>query len=137
MDDTELTAAVAEAWTMCEYPEQAVGREQWIEWFNQAGYAVDGVRTLPPDGIVLYRGGGDWNRMAWSADRSVAEWFRDRFRDVHGDGRLWTATVSGEALLAHIHDGGRGEDEFVIDPRGIAVEELRTNYKEIRGQTSG
>jgi hypothetical protein len=125
MDHAALAAAVAEAWTRCEFPEQAVEREHWIEWFESAGFAVDGVHTHPPDRVVLYRGGGNWDRMAWSADRAVTEWFRDRFRDLHGDSRLWTATVPGMALLAHIHSAGRGENESVINPAGIAVEEIR------------
>ncbi len=126
MDDAELAAALTQAWTLCEYPEHAVHREQWVDWFEQAGYAVDGVRARPPDQVVLYRGGGNWERMAWSADRAIAEGFRDRFRHVHGQGRLWTATVPGEALFAHIHAANRGEDEYVINPSGIVVREIRT-----------
>ncbi len=126
MDEAELAAALTQAWTLCEYPEQAVHREQWIDWFDRTGYIVDGVRTHRPDQVVLYRGGSNWDRMAWSADRAIAELFRDRFCDIHGDGRLWTATVPGHALLAHIHVEGRGEDEYVINPAGFVVEEVQT-----------
>ncbi|SKV73807.1 Uncharacterised protein [Mycobacteroides abscessus subsp. massiliense] len=56
--------------------------------------------------------------MAWTADRQLAEWFRDRYPG----GRLWKATVPGHHLLAvydGIRDGGGGESEYVVNPDGL------------------
>ena len=60
--------------------------------------------------------------MAWTADRALAEWFRDRYPG----GKLWTTTVSGADLLASydgIREGLPGEprqqpreSEFIVDP---------------------
>ncbi len=111
---------------MCEFPEQAVDRQQWLEWFAWTGYIVNGVLAERPESVTLYRGGISADRMAWTSNRQVAEWFRDRWPD----GRLWTVEASGDALLAHcnnvrLDESGQGEDEYVIDPTGLCPKEVR------------
>ena len=111
----QLARALTDAWVMCEFPEQAVSRTQWLEWFRQVGTQV-----------TLYRGGTGADRMAWTSSRFVAEWFRDRW----SSGRLWTATVDARHLLLHannvrLDESGRSEDEYVIDPAGLRPEEIR------------
>ncbi len=125
-DTDQLAAAVTEAWVMCEFPEQAVDREQWLEWFARTGYIVNGNLAERPESVTLYRGGISADRMAWTSNRQVAEWFRDRWPD----GRLWTVEASGDALLAHcnnvrLDESGQSEDEYVIDPTGLRPKEVR------------
>ncbi|MDV6310328.1 hypothetical protein R3Q15_00170 [Gordonia amicalis] len=117
MTTTELAAALRDAWVSAEHPENYLGREEWIEMFEWVGYRHNLDRVVPPAEVVLYRGGLSANRMAWTADRSLAEWFRARC-----NGKLWTATASGGDLLAY-YDGvrtgdgtGLGETEFVVNP---------------------
>ncbi len=64
--------------------------------------------------------------MAWTSNRFIAEWFRDRWPD----GKLWTVTVQHDRLLAHVNnvrldESGQSEDEYVIDPDGMQPEELQ------------
>jgi hypothetical protein len=122
----QLARALTDAWVMCEFPEQAVGREQWLGWFREVGYIVNGEPAKAPEQVTLYRGGVFADRMAWTGCQSIAEWFRDRWPN----GKLWTATVQADRLLAHfnnvrLEESGRVETEYVIDPSGLAVEELR------------
>jgi hypothetical protein len=123
----QLARALTDAWVMCEFPEQAVGREQWLNWFREVGYIVNGQPAKAPEQVTLYRGGVVADRMAWSSSQSIAEWFRDRWPN----GKLWTATVRADRLLAHFNnvrldESGRVETEYVIDPSGLAIEEFRS-----------
>lgn len=120
MTTVELAVALRDAWVSAEHPEDCLGREEWIEMFEAVGYRHNLERVAPPAEVVLYRGGLSSDRMAWTADRSLAEWFRDRC-----NGRLWTATAHSGDLLAY-YDGvrtgdgtGPGETEFVVNPAGL------------------
>ncbi|MGV9794294.1 hypothetical protein [Gordonia sp. NPDC003422] len=122
MTEDQLAVALREAWVGAERPEDYLDRDEWIGMFESVGYRHNLDRVRPPAEVVLYRGGIDPNRMAWTADRAQAEWFRDRYPG----GRLWTATVRGGDLLAY-YDGvrtgdgtGSGETEYVVNPDDIA-----------------
>ena len=122
----QLALALTDAWVMCEFPEQALSREQWMECFCAVGYIVNGNAAEPPEQVTLYRGGISPDRMAWTSNRYVAEWFRDRWPN----GKLWTASVQADRLLAHFNkerldESGRSENEYVIDPSGLAYMEVR------------
>ncbi len=122
----KLAEAVRMSWVMAEFPEGCLDRWQWLEMFGELGYRHNTERVEPPAEVDLWRGGVDPDRMAWTASRATAEWFRDRWTD----GKLWTATVQGSRLLAY-YDGvrndesGRGESEYVIDPTGLEYREVR------------
>lgn len=123
MTTTDLAAALRDAWVSAEHPEDYLDREEWIDMFEWVGYRHNLERVTPPAEIILYRGGLKADRMAWTADRSLAEWFRDRC-----DGNLWTATAHSGDLLAY-YDGvrtgdrtGLGETEFVVNPAGLKFE---------------
>jgi hypothetical protein len=119
----QLVRAVGDAWSGCEFPEQRLPRREWLPMFRAAGYHVDDEPASPPDSITLWRGGNRKTRMAWTADREQAEWFRDRFAGKPG--KLWTLTVGPDRLLAHYHRKHREENEYVIDPTGIRPKEVR------------
>ncbi|OBB95935.1 hypothetical protein [Mycobacterium sp. 852002-40037_SCH5390672] len=121
----DLARALTDAWVMCEFPEEALEREQWVDWFREVGYIENGEPAEPPAHVTLYRGGVDPNRMAWTSNRFVAEWFRDRWPN----GKLWTTTVHPDRLLAHFNkvrldESGQSEDEYVIDPGEIEANEI-------------
>ena len=125
MTDDELAVAIREAWVGAENPEDCLDRDEWLSMFDRIGYRDNVDRVPPPKSIVLYRGGIDPYRMAWTADRDLAEWFRDRYPN----GKLWTVSASGADLLARYHGVRVGlpgqlrqqprETEYVVDPRGV------------------
>lgn len=119
----ELAGAVGNSWVMCEFPENALPRSRWLEWFRELDYTENGALCLsgPPSRITLYRGGIDPSRMAWTDDRAQAEWFCDRFPG----GRLWTAEASSDRILAHFNTIRNGEREYVIDPDGLSFTEIK------------
>ncbi|WCS20136.1 hypothetical protein MML61_10165 [Mycobacterium marinum] len=123
----QLIIALRESWTMADAPERSVRRQDWLPIFRAAGYHVDDAPAQPPDSIVLWRGGTRKTRMAWTADRERAAWFQHRWEHASNakPGKLWTATVGPERLLAHYHAAVRNEDEYVIDPTGIRPEEVK------------
>jgi hypothetical protein len=120
----QLVRAVGDAWSMCEFPERKLPRKEWLPMFRAAGYHVDDEPASPPNSITLWRGGVRKTRMAWTADRERAEWFRDRF-DTGKPVKLWTLDVGPDRLLAHYHQKHRNENEYVIDPTGIRPREAR------------
>ncbi len=115
-----LTAVICEVWSDAEYPQSWLGRDGWVDFFRLAGYTRDGVPATPPDTITLYRGcpPSRTRGMSWSSSIEQARWFAERARFAT-PGNVYTATVTGEQLLAEITIGG--EDEFVVDTRGIQV----------------
>jgi hypothetical protein len=115
----QLIKAVGDAWAMCEFPEQRLPRPEWLPIFRAAGYHDEEEPATPPDSITLWRGGTKKTRMSWTADRDQAVWFQRRFG--RKPGKLWTVTVGGDRLLAHYHEKHREENEYVIDPAGLAV----------------
>lgn len=76
--DDVLAAALGATWSLAEFPEQALGRKQWIEMFRSVGLTYNGQRCEPPaDPVRLYRGAPKRRRrrLAWTSDRSIAERF--------------------------------------------------------------
>lgn len=114
--------AISEAWVKPETPEWCLsGPGLWLPMFKAVGYHDETQLADPPQTIQLWRGGTIAQAMSWTGTRSKAEWFRDRRDD--GTGKLWTATVGADQLLAH-YNLLRSEDEYVIDPTGIRPEEV-------------
>ncbi len=121
---------VAWAWSGAEYPQRWIPAQTWRALFALAGYTDDGVPAKRPDGpLNVYRGAPKARRRgwAWTASRDVAEWFADRWTTTTGSqpSTVWRATVEPSRLYCHLHEGHRGEDEYVIDTRGgLRVEEV-------------
>lgn len=124
-----VAMGLGDAWSAAEWPEQCQPTEWWVQWWQQCGYAVDGVLTeRPSEPLTLWRGAvADRMRgMAWTADRKIAEWFARRFDGALEDtGRLYTATVEPSRLLARLHEAHRSEDEYVIDTEGLTITEVK------------
>lgn len=123
----DIAAGVASAWTMCEWPEQAVDQDLWSMLY---AYAVEDLvdsylhdddirgRDDLPEQVTLWRGAIEDRRlgMSWTGDRKRAEWFAHRFDGMTDKvGKVYQVTVDRELILARFEEG-RGEDEYVLDP---------------------
>lgn len=118
--------AVGDAWTMCHWPEELMPRQKWLPIFRAVGYHDNLRSAMAPDSVILWRGGTNEMRMAWTGDRDRAVWFQHRLDDEGTPGKLWTITVGADRLLAHYNnEKGRAEDEYVIDPSQICPKEIR------------
>lgn len=137
----DLTAwAVPHAWCMVEWPTRALEAEVWQDLFERAGFTIDGVvAPRPTEPLTLYRGADHDHRLGWSWTENVdrARWFADRPQHPTR-GKVWTATVMPWALLAYIHESGRSESEWVVDPDGIFdVAELAAEPVELSAVAGG
>jgi len=103
------------AWRICEFPERNLGRDAWMEIFEQTGYLTDNELYVDPGWYTVYRGTLEPHRtgMAWSDSLSMARFFARRI--TYGDqiARVYAARVPHTAVLARF--GSRGESEWVID----------------------
>jgi len=115
---------VGYAWGLAEFPSLSIPRREWVALFRKAGYTFNGETDVarPTEPLTLWRGA--WakykNGLAWSDNRKVAEHFA---KVRSGDGRVWTATVAPDRLLAYIHDDGRGEEEWIVNTIGLRIKE--------------
>lgn len=111
-----IAGTVHDAWSAAEYPEDSAETERWIELFEEAGYRVDGEPAPRPDEITLYRGApeGRVQRMAWTSSLAVARKFAHSSLRGREEGRVWSITIPGAWLLAHI--SGREEHEYIVNP---------------------
>jgi hypothetical protein len=123
-DDRVLAMCVTTAWSSAEYPEQSLGRDLWRELFHATGYTVDGVPAeRPAEPTRLYRGTTQEGRYgwAWTSDRAVAERFACGVIRGQTPGRVWTALVEPQRLLAFIHEAQRNESEYVVETDGLTI----------------
>lgn len=77
-----------------------------------------------PDVITVYRGasrGQNESGLSWTLDRFRAEWFATRLGA--SDPVLIRGSVTKEYVIAHFL--GRGEDEIVVLPEDVHIEEVR------------
>lgn len=118
-----VTVLVGSVWSSAEYPDRHLDHDTWRWLFDAAGFTVDGERAdRPAEPMRLYRGSvperrTDWS---WSRDVKVALKFAAGVRG-RPPGRLWAATVPPWRMLAV--NTGRGEDEVVVDTRGLEIAE--------------
>lgn len=124
-EETERDLAVF-AWRAPEWPEQGDG-VLWRATWRRLGFCSDLEGEQPPTSpLALYRGAVPRYKrgMSWTADLDKARWFARRFppSNYFGQGRVYAATVPPERVFARIAD--RGEDEWVIDTRGLAIKTL-------------
>jgi hypothetical protein len=128
IDVGEHPAVVASVWTTAEFPESKYDpRTIWVDLFGEAGYTHDGKRApRPSEPVTVYRGCSHDRRfgMSWSTDVDRARWFADR--DLgKGKGHVYVVTAPPESLLAFIHEFGRSEAEYVIDPQYLSDDNVK------------
>lgn len=115
--------SVSRVWSLAEYPGHALYRQDWRRLWRKAGFTMDGVPAERPTGPVrVWRAATPRHKgsFAWTDDRERALWFLRHRRE---GGRLYTALVPPERLLARIHESGRRESEWIVDTRGVTIEE--------------
>jgi hypothetical protein len=120
-------ACVPLAWRWNNQPLADLSHERWIDLFRYTGYTHDYQSADLPNGSVrLWRGSRMPERMSWTADRNVARGFaiRNAGLDCSATGIskppvVWRAVVDPARLLAYL----TSEQEYIIDPLGIAVEQ--------------
>lgn len=123
-DLKEIAIGIQNAWTLAEWPEQAIDRDIWLTLFQTSGFLFNELSITPPSHpINLYRGAVPKYRigMSWTDDLERAEWFAHRFDGMRGtiSGRVYTVTAPHEAILAHFTEA-RGENEWVLDANRVA-----------------
>ncbi|MFE1885478.1 hypothetical protein [Streptomyces diastatochromogenes] len=118
-----VAALVGPVWSSAEYPDKQLDRDTWRWLFDVAGFTVDGKPAPRPENPMrLYRGAvperrADWS---WSRDIKVALKFAAGVRG-RPPGRLWVCSVPPAHMLAINTE--RGEDEVVVDTRGLRITE--------------
>lgn len=123
------------AWSVAEYPSDALNLDAWGSLFGGVPYGEDGRRTLTRDGepipvpdrrVRLYRGAPADKRagMSWTTSPAVAASFAGDGMRGRPAGVVWTVEAAPWRLLANIVDMRPGEDEWVLDPAGLVVEEV-------------
>lgn len=117
--DGLLPAVVSSAWTAAEYPRRLLSASMWVHLFREAGFTVDGKpAAAPSEPWTLYRGATTKHKcMAWTTSLEIAETFAYGGLRGRRRGRVYTATVQPEHVLAVI--GEREEHEVVVDPAGL------------------
>lgn len=120
---------IVRAWTGPEFPEANLTQELWLGLFRTVGFITDDEEEqeemAPHVPVRLWRGAipSRARGMAWTSDKSRAKWFATRLDGVSSRerGAVWTTMAPPEAILARFTR--RGESEFVLDPRSLAVDE--------------
>jgi hypothetical protein len=128
LTETAATALTAQVWSSAEFPEEQLGRPDWLHLFAMAGYTIDGddravPAQRPAQPTALYRGApaSHRGRMAWTSSLERAWWFARRWPHL-GPASVWTAQVEPWRLLAACN--GRNEGEFVINPEDLAITQV-------------
>ncbi len=124
---------VGSVWSSVEFPDRTLEWDEWREFFNIAGYRVDGIKAEPPtQPIRLYRAATPAHRYghSWTEDIAVARTFltvgaRDIFNPT-----LWSAEVEPWRLLARIVDERPGESQYVVDTEDLNLVEVSAEYHE-------
>ncbi|MFD8597642.1 hypothetical protein ACFV1L_21830 [Kitasatospora sp. NPDC059646] len=125
IDAAALAAHIGRVWSMAEYPDSALDREDWRELFTAAGYTADGEPAeRPAEPVELWRGSVPERRTDWSwtTRRDLAEGYANGTAARRPTtGRLYRTVAPPAALLAH--NNGRGESEYVLDTEHLTITE--------------
>lgn len=120
-----LAAHVGAVWSLAEFPDQCLEREQWLELFRCASFTVDGKRAaLPTEPLTLWRGAvperrADWS---WTTDPEVARTYASGTMLGRPMGKVWQVVAPPGALLAaNLGPDTRKESEYVVDTRGLNI----------------
>ncbi len=122
MPRSEQARAIADAWTMAEWPSQIMDTNLWDMLFSivtDGHYIVgdDGeliLRDTLPATMTLYRGAFDdfVFGMSWTTNLEKADWFAHRLEHGSHRGRVYETTASRDDVFAKFDR--RGEFEIVL-----------------------
>lgn len=126
-DPHVVGAKVGHVWSASEFPDSCLAQESWRDLFDLAAFRVDDQPApRPATPLRLYRGSVPERRTDWSwtDDWEVAHRFAHEGVGWRPKGRVWTALVPAEALLAH--NTRRDEAEWVAEvPEGLIEADSR------------
>jgi hypothetical protein len=118
-----VAALIGDVWSSAEFPDRHLDHDTWRWLFDTAGFTVDGKQApRPAEPLTLYRGSVPERRTDWSWTRNikVAEKFAAGSPN-RPPSCVWICAVPPSHMLAI--NTGRGEDEFVVDTRGLHIAE--------------
>lgn len=118
-DVSEYAGAAWFRWGDCH-----LGREEWRELFEFAGYCEDDEPAdRPAEPLTLWRGATPEHRANWSwtDSRDAALMFASGWMVQEELGLLWRAAVEPDRLLAKM-TAARGFSEYVVDTDGLTIE---------------
>ena len=119
VDEAEAREVLASAWIDMEGDDTVTDPLviRVVRVFRKLGYVTDNAErgSYPTGPVQVYRG-GEPNGIAWSRERSVAEWFANRHRSLRDDQPepVYSAVAPPAAILAQLF--GRNEAEVVCEP---------------------
>lgn len=117
----EARELLIDMWQDTELP--SVNLNDPIFLFSELGFLTDdeeGWNKLP-DTFTIYRGGSK-DGISWTLNKDIAKKFNNRVYPEENR-QLWKAEATKEEVLAYFT--GRSEEEIVIDPYWIDVEEIK------------
>lgn len=123
-------AVVTGTWSMYDWPTRVLDEDTWVEMFDEAGYTHDGEPAEPPaKPVTVYRGCSTDARfgMSWTTDVELARRFASGTMYAYPiPGQVYVFTAPPVSLLAFIHESGRRESEYVIEPHWLLHGEVTT-----------
>ena len=122
LTDATLTEVIGYVWSVAEFPEQSLGRREWVRLFRIAGFTIDSKIADPGTGPVrLWRGCGPGRHrgMSWTSDLAVAQKFAEGDFRGRPAGQVYETLAPPRAVLCV--DNGRTEAEHVLDTRGLRI----------------
>lgn len=129
LDLHDHPGAVVDAWTSHDWPTRVISPDEWVEFFEEAGYTHNGKPTpRPVEPVTVYRGCSHDARhgMSWTTDLGLAKRFASGEMWAYSmKGNIYIATVEPLHLLAYIHEEGRGEAEYVVDPIALSDDAVK------------
>ena len=122
----DYTKFLSEMWTMVEFvnKDKNITPKEFVSIFKKANKEVlmeeDDLEVYRsfPDEVTVYRGTkssrGSIKALSWTTDKSVAEFFANRFTS---DGLIYSASIKKKDILAYFNT--RDEKEVLVDFRKL------------------
>ena len=137
LPQSEIAKGLADAWTMCEWPNRVGDNWAWECKFKLGlpdfkGFIDDkGVvhdTSELPETLTLYRGAhkDHIDGMSWTSELLTAKWFCERLG--RQDMAIYTITIPRDLVLAKFD--GRGEHEYVINATELFEDDIQLYEEE-------
>lgn len=125
--EERLAEAWILAWMQTPVPTAHLKPLEWVEVLREASSVTKLDVDLQGETIELYRGAidGDECGVSWTTSKAVAVFFSLRQSPRGVVGRVLRAKVSRKDVLADLRRLAVTEQEVLVDPSGITIEEVR------------
>ena len=132
LSQREIAKGLADAWTMCEFPNMRGTNSAWEIMFllglpNKEGFIDDNGKVHKteelPEVLTLYRGAHIDHKegMSWTTNLKTAQWFATRLGME--DTKVYTITIPREHILAKFD--GRNEEEYVVNMNELFEDDVQ------------